>query len=192
MVKFSDESSLIFGPDAKNPNLYRMRRLAENVGKPIDIHYDASGRLLQITRGDDKKVFEFAYDARGHLSTVTGHDHAGKPITRIKYTFGQTAGTTCLVSVSQINSSDVQSAYGYTAVGGKPFLSAVGVPDPTGQPGLSVARINYDTNGRVSSMVDANKNQRCYTYGDARTLVEVKEPSGKIVGSWIQKLGKQQ
>lgn len=191
MIKFGDESSLIFGPDAKNPNLYRLRRLAQNVGKPIDVHYDASGRLQQITRSDDKKCFEFAYDANGYLSTATAHDDAGKPVTTIRYTFGQAAGTTCLLSVSQINRSDVQCAYGYTAVAGRPFLSAVGVPDPTGQPGLSVARINYDANGRVSCMVDANKNQRCYTYGDARTLVEVKEPSGKVVQSWIQKLGKQ-
>ena len=36
-------------------------------------------------------------------------------------------------------------------------------------------------------MVDANRNQRCYTYGDGQTKVEVKNPAGRVDANWYRR-----
>lgn len=183
-LKFRDQSSYTFGPDASNKNLYRVRAAAELAGKPMLIYYDAAGRLDKMTQGDYTPLMTFAYDANGYLSRITEHYGKGDKAETITttYAFGPAAGTTCLLAVSQKNNSKAARwAYGYTAIGGRPFVTAVGVPSPSGGNGMSVKNINYGEYGRVSSMVDANKNEHRYIYGAGEAKVEVRGPSGEKV-----------
>jgi len=191
MLSFTHRDRWIFSPDTNNPNVYRLRRITATTGDPIDIAYDAAGRISKVTQSDGKLLLGLAYDANRYLSTATTYDQAGKPVTQVRYAFGPVGGITCLIAVSQVNRPEVvRWAYGYTAIGGRPFMNSVGVPNPSGKAELSVAYINYDPNGRVTSMVDANRNQRRYTYGGGGTKVEVRDPSGKVDDTWVQKVGR--
>lgn len=166
MLQLGDDEKWVFFPDANNPNIYRLGRIAKTVGAPIDIIYDAAGRMLRITQSDGRPLLGLAYDANGYLSTAVAYDQAGKPTTQVSYAFGPAAGRTCLIAVSQVNRPGaVRWAYGYQAIARRPFMNSVGVPNPSGKAEMSIAQINYDANGRVASMIDANGNQRGYTYG---------------------------
>jgi hypothetical protein len=191
MISFADTDKWTFGPDASNPDIYRLRRISETVGKPIDFYYDQSGRISQITQSDAKPLVKFEYDSSGLMSLITPFDANGKPYGKVRYFYGQAAGAVNLTGVSEIGAPDTPFwRYGYVALGGRPFLNAVGMPSPTGAKELAVGYVNYDAQGRVSALVDANKNQRCYTYGEGQVKVEVKNPSGHVDGSHTQKIGK--
>lgn len=191
VVEFAGGLKWTFAADAKDPNTYRIRGIGELVGTPIYLYYDAANRLEKVTQTDLTPLMTLAYDTAGHLSTVTACYDKGKQKVVTSYVFEQAAGTACLTMVSQRgNPKLLQWVYGYTPVGAKPFLCAVGVPNPSGAAGLAVMRVNYDEHGRVSSMVDANSNQHCYAYGDAQTRIDIKNPKGEVEFTKTQKLGK--
>jgi YD repeat-containing protein len=95
-----------------------------------------------------------------------------------------------LQTVSQVVSSGTPNppthwTYSYSPTSGQQ-LNTITVPSPTGS-GNSAATINYDSIGRVSSLVDANGNQRVYTYNSGTTLIQVKDSSNNVALSWTQK-----
>ena len=75
--------------------------------------------------------------------------------------------------------------FSYTTQKGQQ-LNTITVPSPTGT-GNSTATINYDAGGKVTSLVDANGNQRIYTYNSSTTLVQVKDAANNLALSWTQK-----
>jgi RHS repeat-associated protein len=92
--------------------------------------------------------------------------------------------------VSQVVSSGTPNppahwTYGYTSEKGQQ-LNSFSVPSPTGT-GNSTATINYDAGGKVTSLVDANGNQRVYTYNSSTTQVQVKDSANNLALSWTQK-----
>ncbi|HET6456667.1 MAG TPA: RHS repeat domain-containing protein [Armatimonadota bacterium] len=169
-ITVSDGITWVLCPTQSNPNIYRYMQVKGNVGGPVRIYYDVANRLDRIVSDRDLLLLKLTYDSVGYLSTATSYDAKGAPSGQIKYAFGPAAGATCLLGVSLINQpTSAACMYGYTAVNGRPFLSSVSVPNPSGKGGASTHRINYDTLGRVSSMVDANGNQRTYTYQNGQS-----------------------
>jgi RHS repeat-associated protein len=195
-LTFGDESVWTFTPDSNHPGSYLLLRIANRIGHYITINRSAAnGNRIGTVTDDSAPVntlLSFTYNSNGYLSRVTEYSDPANP-RQIAYTFSQAAGTTCLTAVSQIaNSGDpfaTQWAYGYTAINGSPFLNSVGVPDPTGAPGIRSHPINYDGGGRVASLVDANNNRRAYTYLGPTTQVQVQDPAGNIVEAWTQNIG---
>jgi RHS repeat-associated protein len=96
-----------------------------------------------------------------------------------------------LQSVSQVVTSGTSSpparwTYTYTSDKGQ-LLNTITAPSPTGT-GNSTATINYSSIGKVTSLVDANGNQRVYTYNANDTQVQVKDATNNVAMSWTQKL----
>ncbi len=50
------------------------------------------------------------------------------------------------------------------------------------------ATLNYDANGKVTSLVDANGNGRVYTYGAGSTGVQIKNAAGSVLASWTRNI----
>jgi len=191
-IEFRDGSNwTLTAPDPGNPSLLLLSRITGPANRYVNINRISSSdhRVQTITDQAGGTLLSFAYDpTAGYLATLI--DASGRQIT---FTFGQTAGNTCLTGVSRIdNPNAISWAYGYTAVGdpARAYLTAVAVPDPT-QPDTDIGivrghPINYDANGHVSSLVDANGNQRIFRYNGDRTVVEVRSPSGILVERWTR------
>jgi len=182
-------------PDTSDPCTYRLSKISNRVGKSILINRGIGGRVSSVT--DDSTpantLLTFYYTGNtidDHLDYIT--DAYGRKVT---YTFGTDAGTTCLLSVSQILPSSfagtvpARVTYDYDTVGSfsGPHLTGISVPSPTGT-GTSTQHINYDAaSGKVSSFVDGNGNQRIYTYlTSSSTKVEVKNPQNTLESWYIQ------
>jgi YD repeat-containing protein len=187
-----NETVWTFIPDSSNPCIYRLSKISNKVGKSILINRGIGGRVSSVT--DDSTpantllTFYYTGDTvNDYLDHIT--DAYGRKAT---YTFGTDAGTTCLLSVSQIVSSSTTGTaptrvtYDYDTVGSfsGPHLIGITVPSPTGT-GTSTQHVNYDTTtGKVTSFVDGNGNQRVYTYLTSdSTKVEVKNAQN-TVESW--------
>jgi len=194
-ITFRDGSKWVFtAPDPSNPHVCLLSKITNLTDNYISVNRISATdhRVQNITDQSSGTLLSFGYNVgTGYLSTIT--DVAGRQIT---YTFGPAAGTTCLTAVSRINTPGASNwAYDYTSIGGQPFLTWVEVPDPM-QEGADTGKmrghsINYDTNGHVSSLVDANGNQRVFIYNGNRTIVHVRDQNGALVQGWIQKIGDQ-
>jgi YD repeat-containing protein len=137
-----------------------------------------------------KPWITFAFDPTGHLKSFI--DRSGLSTA---YSFGPPApgvDAAYLLYVSNLYTEKegkpnmILSTYGYHVHGQSLLMDSITVPSPTGS-GVSTALIGY-TDGKVAAHVDANGNQRCYTYTPGHTRVEVKEPDGKVVTFFIQNL----
>lgn len=152
------------------------------VGSTLTSVVDATSGMALLT---------LSYDMDHDLKSVT--DAYGR---KIVYTFGTPDGfptlsvTPSLLSVSQIapagtNSPPVRRRFDYTNFFGEPELTALTVPSATGA-GTATTHINYDADGKVTSVQDANGNRRVYTYGSGSTEVQVRNAAGTLVASWSQ------
>lgn len=167
---------------------YALNQLTNRTNQSLAFTWNASRALTQITDvGSSSVLLTLAYSSRGKLTTAT--DIYGRQIT---YGFSAISSTTddVLQSVSQVTPAGTPNppahfTYGYATDKGL-LLNSITVPSPTGT-GNSSASINYDSIGRVSSLVDANGNQRVYTYNSGTTQVQVKDSSNNVALSWIQK-----
>src|SRR5262249_15121649 len=108
------------------------------------------------------------------------------------YTFTTPSATAlpALQTVSQVVNAGTTNppahwTYAYTSEKGQQ-LNTITVPSPTGT-GNSAATINYDAGGKVTSLVDANGNQRIYTYNASTTFIQVKDAANNLALSWTQK-----
>lgn len=167
---------------------YALNQITNRPGQSLNFAWNSSRALTQVTDASTSTVLlTLAYGANGKLSTAT--DTYGR---QIVYTFSVATATnpTGLQTVSQVVTAGTPNppahwTYTYSADKGQQ-LNTITVPSPTGG-GNSTATINYDSVGRVSSLVDANGNQRIYTYNANTTQVQVKDATNNVALSWTQK-----
>ena len=156
-------------------------------GDSVAVNLDASGRVTNVVNDASTALLTFGYASPDgvnltNLSTVT--DAYGR---QIKYTFSlpSDSGTPYpfLRTVSQINSTNPLWQYDY--LGGQ--LTSVITANPGGSGVSSPATTQYDNYNRVTKLVDANGNQRAYTYNVGSTQVSVYDPANTLVQQWAQK-----
>lgn len=166
---------------------YVLSELTNRTGQTLTFTWNNSRALTQVTaQGSSTTLLTLSYTG-GKLATAT--DVYGR---QVNYVFSTVSSSlpSMLQSVSQIVTSGTPTpparwTYGYAVDKGQQ-LSSITVPSPTGT-GNSTATINYDSIGRVASLVDANGNQRVYTYNSGNTLVQVKDYANNVALSWTQK-----
>lgn len=189
-VTFKDQTSWTF--TTTDGTTYFLSQLANRIGRYISINRDANNgnRLLSVT--DDSSpanellTFHYSGNSLSYVSDAYGR--------RVSYTFGSDAGTTCLLSVSQIapagsGSSTPFETYGYRAIAGHPHMISISSPSPTGS-GQRTETINYDDASlMVTSLVDANGNQSVFTYDgyNGKTKVQLKDLQGVVVKEWTER-----
>lgn len=167
---------------------YVLTQLTNRTGRSLNLTWNSSRMLTQVTdAGTSAVLLALAYDSKGRLLTVT--DIYGR---QVAYTFstGTSTSPIMLHTVSQVVTSGTSNppgrwTYTYTTDNGQQ-LNTITVPSPTGS-GTSTATINYDSIGRVASLLDANDNKRVYTYNAGNTQVQVKDPANNVALSWTQK-----
>ncbi len=167
---------------------YALSQITSRTSQSLNFTWTTSRALTQVADATTNTVLlAMSYSSEGKLTSATDN-YARQRV----YSFAPAVGTTekMLQTVSQVVSSGTanppaQWAYTYAANRGQ-LLNTVTVPSPSGN-GNSTATINYDSQGRVSSLVDANGNQRLYTYNAATTQVQVKDSTNTIALAWTQK-----
>jgi RHS repeat-associated protein len=167
---------------------YALNQITNRTGQSLNFSWNGSRALTQVSdAGSSTVLLTLAYASNGKLSTAT--DVYSR---QVSYSFSTASGTTpaTLQSVSQVVASGTSSpparwTYAYTSDKGQQ-LNTITVPSPTGT-GNSTATINYSSIGKVTSLVDANGNQRVYTYNSGATQVQVKDSSNNVALSWTQK-----
>lgn len=173
---------------AVSVGVYALTRVTSRTGQSIDLSWTPARALTQI--GDASSgaiILTLAYDGDGRLASVT--DSFNRQIVyAYEAPFGSDPGR--LKSVSQVVTAGTADpparwSFTYDRYNGQQ-LKSISVPSPTGS-GNSTATINYDARGRVTSLVDANGNQRAYTYNAGNTLVQVKDAANNVAISWTQK-----
>ncbi|HEV2705809.1 MAG TPA: RHS repeat-associated core domain-containing protein [Pyrinomonadaceae bacterium] len=168
-----------------SPGTYALTRITNGVGRSIDLHWGAGRTLSQVSDATSGTVLlSLSYDERGKLAAAS--DAYGR---QVSYSFSTPSGndTGSLTSVSQVVPAGTQNAparWTHTYAADRQ-LRTITVPSPTGS-GTATATLNYGADGKVSSLVDANGNQRVYTYNTGSTLVQVKDAAGNVVRSWTQ------
>lgn len=168
---------------------YALNQITNRTGQSLSFSWNSNRALTQVSdAGTSTVLLTLSYETNGKLSTATDCYNR-----QVSYSFAVGSATTAekLQSVSQVVTSGTSNpaarwTYTYTADKGQQ-LNTITVPNPTGS-GNSTATVNYDSNGRVSSLVDANGNQRVYTYNSGATLVQVKDLANNVLLSWAQKL----
>jgi RHS repeat-associated protein len=197
-----DESQETFTPFASTSSAatYRLTQITNAVGRYVALKYDGLGRLLTVTNDATTPVqlLTCNYNATtSYLASV--QDCYGREIV---YTFGSTsARAIALTQVSQIVSSTnppstppVQWYYDYNLVLNEPYLSLVGVPDPSGTYATVQNAIGWDlTNGTVGSITDATGATRVFAYHGngttntpGSTTISVYNPNGTLAQTWNQ------
>jgi len=188
-VTWNDHTQWQFTPAA---GVYALTRITNQMGKYVDVHWDAQRRLQAVINDRGTTLLSCAYGGNGLLATIS--DAYGR---KIVYTYTTPTGiaSPCLHTVSQI--ADVTTpnppmryTFGYlpdAQATPRPLLHTITVPSPAGT-GTSTSTINYDlATGKVASLVDGNGNQQVFTYALYSTKVEVKDSQGTLVKTWTQK-----
>ena len=165
----------------------------------LTLTYDAKDRLVSVAQGKTG-LLSFVYGAEnGLLKRVT--DAFGSQV-EYRYEAPPTAagmGTApCLMGVTIVHKTGepapamLWQAYGYTPTGtdGKPYLSTVSVPNPSGDANYTTATIVYDA-GIVSYLMDANENRRVYRYEPDGTRVTVSSKDGKVADTFFRHIDAQ-
>ena len=167
---------------------YALTQVTNRTGQSLNFSWNSSRALTQVADANTSTtLLTLAYDSNGKLLTAT--DAYSR---QIAYAFSTVSSTaeSMLQSVSQVvtcGTSNPPAHWTYTYdVDKGQQLNTITVPSPTGT-GTSTATINYDSVGRVSSLVDANGNQRVYTYNSGTTQVQVKDASNNLALAWTQK-----
>lgn len=183
-ITWKDQSEWRFNPHPSG--LYPLAGITDRLGGGVALTWNGDRTLAQIAdAASGATLLTLSYGAGGRLASVA--DAYGR---QVVYGYSAPFGTAPgrLESVSQVGGAGATPparwTYTYDSANGQQ-LRTIRVPSPTGT-GLSTATINYDNRGRVSSLVDANGNQRVITYGAGSTQVQVKNASGATVMSWTQ------
>jgi hypothetical protein len=167
---------------------YPLTQLTNRMGQSLNFSWNTNRALTQVTdAATSNTLLTLSYGSYGKLVTAT--DTYGR---QLGYSFSpvNNIAESMLQTVSQVVSSGTPNppahwTYTYASdKGGQ--LNSITVPSPTGT-GNSTATINYDSVGRVSSLVDANGNQRVYTYNSGTAQVQVKDSANNLALSWTQK-----
>jgi hypothetical protein len=99
-LQFKDESRWVFRP-SDNLDLYRLVRMENLLRQGVNIEYDTSNRVMQISNDAGQGLLTFSYSGG-----VTVSDYAGRTV---RYTF--TDGL--LTAVSQVSSTNPLWVYAY-------------------------------------------------------------------------------
>jgi RHS repeat-associated protein len=167
---------------------YALNQITNRTGQSLNFNWNSNRALTQVSdAGSSTVLLTLAYAGNGRLSTAT--DVYNRQVS-YSFTAGSATTPSTLQSVSQVVTSGTTSpparwTYSYTSDKGQQ-LSTITVPSPTGT-GNSTATINYNSIGKVTSLVDANGNQRVYTHNAGNTLVQVKDAANNVALSWTQK-----
>jgi RHS repeat-associated protein len=167
---------------------YTLSQITNRTGQSINFNWRSDRALSQITDASLGTVLlSMTYGSTGKLLAAT--DVYGRKVTYTILTPGASEAAT-LQSVSQVVTAGTTNppahwSYTYTTDGSQQ-LNTITVPSPTGT-GNSTSTINYGQGGKVSSLVDANGNQRVYTYGSNSTQVQVKDAANNVAMTWTQK-----
>ena len=167
---------------------YALTQITNRMDLGLKFTWNANRALTQVRDASNSTaLLTLSYDSYGRISTAI--DAYGR---QIAYTFNIGSSTTpaVLQNVSQVVTAGTSNpparfTYGYTADKGQQ-LNSITVPSPTGT-GNSIATINYNSVGKVTSTVDANGNQRVYTYNSGTAQVQVKDSANNVALSWTQK-----
>jgi RHS repeat-associated protein len=167
---------------------YSLNQITNRTGQSLNFSWNANRALTQVTDGGSGSILlTLAYNSNGKLATAADAYNR-----QVSYGFTSATATSqsFLQTVSQVVTSGTSNpparwTYGYTSEKGQQLNTAT-VPSPTGT-GNSTATINYDSSGKVTSLVDANGNQRVYTYNASTTAVQVKDSASNVALSWTQK-----
>jgi RHS repeat-associated protein len=167
---------------------YALAQITNRLSLSLNLSWNSNRALTQISDASTSTVLlTLTYDSRGRITTATDAYNR-----QVAYTFDPGSSTTpaVLQKVSQVvtagtSNPPAQFTYAYTSDKGQ-LLNTITVPSPTGN-GNSTATINYSSVGKVTSTVDANGNQRVYTYNSGNTQVQVKDPANNVALSWTQK-----
>jgi RHS repeat-associated protein len=186
-VKWKDQTEWKFTQHSGSTT-YALNQITSRTGQSLNFTWNSNRALTQISdAGSSTVLLTLAYASNGKLATATDVYNR-----QVSYSF--TAGTattpSMLQTVSQVVTAGTTSpparwTYTYTSDKGQQ-LNTVTVPSPTGS-GNSSATINYNSIGKVTSLVDANGNQRVYTYNTGTTQVQVKDAANNVAHSWTQK-----
>ncbi len=186
-VTWHDRGRWVFVPFSAG--VYALGSMSGGTGQGLSFAWRAGDRALtQISDAcTAAPLLSLSYASNGMLSSVT--DAYNRQVT-YSYAAPYSSAPGLLKSVSQVAPSGgagpARWSYAYTS--GTELLSGITVPSPAGG-GDGTSAINYDSRGRVTSLVDANGNRRVYTYGTTSTQVQVKDPAGNVVQAWTQKYG---
>lgn len=167
---------------------YALDQITNRTGQSLNFSWNSSRALTQVSdAGSSTVLLTLAYAASGKLFTATDVYNR-----QVSYSFTTGSATTpaVLQTVSQVVASGTTSpparwTYTYTSDKGQQ-LNTITVPSPTGT-GNSTATINYNSIGKVTSLVDANGNQRVYSYNTNTTQIQVKDAAHSVTLSWTQK-----
>lgn len=161
-VYFKDDGYWSLTP-AEDSETFRLSAITDRSGGTISIvRNDDGGDGMRIQRieGGGTALLTFTYDGNGYLDTIL--DAYGRSVSY------ETAQNYWLYAVTQLWTSATppsRAEYTYVPLSGLPLLSTMTVPNPADSGDLSsTATINYDGEGKVTSLVDANGNRRLYTY----------------------------
>jgi YD repeat-containing protein len=185
-ITWKDQTKWKFTP--LSGTTHALNQITNRTGQSLNFAWTSSRALTQVTDATTSTVLlTLAYSANGKLATAT--DVYGR---QVSYVFSTGSSTTAsmLQNVSQVVTSGTLNppahvSYTYTTESGQQ-LNTITVPSPTGS-GNSTATINYNSVGKVTSLVDANGNQRVYTYNTNTTQVQVKDAANNVALSWTQK-----
>jgi RHS repeat-associated protein len=167
---------------------YALNKITNRTGQSLSFAWNGNRALTTVTDDSSSSVLlTLAYDANGKLTTATDiYDR------QVSYSFdpGSSSTPNVLQSVSQVVTSGTSSpparwTYTYTSDKGQQ-LNSITVPRPTGT-GTSAATINYNSTGKVTSLVDGNGNQRVYTYNTSDTQIQIKDAANNVALAWTQK-----
>ena len=125
-----------------------------------------------------------------HFSATTGGEDDGDLYEDFPGSFAEGWDVRALATVSQIvsvgtNNPATRYAYGYRMIGAGALLNSTTVPNPSGA-GTSTARVVYNVDGTVNSLVDGNGNQRIYTPLTGQTKIQVKDKNDVLTEQWTQ------
>ena len=166
---------------------YALNQITNRTGQSLNFTWGSGRALTQVTdAGSSTVLLTLAYGTNGKLTTATDVYNR-----QVSYSFTAGSDTTpaTLQSVSQVVTSGTPNpparwTYTYTSDKGQQ-LYTITVPSPTGA-GNSTATINHNAIGKVTSLVDANGNQRVYTYNTGNTQIQVKDAVNNVALSWTQ------
>jgi RHS repeat-associated protein len=204
-LTWSDGTRFVFEPSPEKPGRYRMARIENSLGRVLVLEWSPFRRLQAIREGESGQVLlALTYDETSGMLRYVQDAHGR----RVYYTFGnvapqsghpsaQTFGEPQLWSVSRIADAaappeQVPEAkrFGYASFYGRPLLCSITTPHADGSGPSTTARTDYEINGRVLRLTDANGNTRRYLYAlDTRTVagqvltrsrVEVRRADGTL------------
>lgn len=190
-VTFYDGTSWTLTP--AQTNTYRLTKISNRVAHYVSIERDAQNDYRVDYVEDDASpatvLLDLDYESgTNRLSSVTdAYDR------KIVYSFGSSAGETCLLTVSQIGPESggtppARYTYDYTAVGSPnahPHLTSISFPNPTRSTTPSAQTIHYNSDGQVDRLMDANENETWFLYDMSDTTkVQVKNEAGVVQSEW--------